>query len=93
MQVNIEWDQGNWPKCGKHGLTKEVIEEALSGDVMVMDDPHPAEPRKRVIGKTQEGRYAFIVITLRGNRIRPISARYMREKEVRKYEQDTQPAK
>ena len=25
----IEWDHGNWPKCGKHGATKDEIEHVL----------------------------------------------------------------
>ena len=26
----IEWDPGNWPKCGKHGATKDEIEHVLA---------------------------------------------------------------
>jgi hypothetical protein len=48
------------------------------------------ERRFRAIGKTSEGRFAFIVFTLRGVGgqvlIRPISARYMHEAEVSSYE-------
>ena len=24
--LGFEWDEGNWPKCGKHGVTREEIE-------------------------------------------------------------------
>lgn len=68
----FDWDDGNWPKCARHGLTKAEIEEVF-------------------IGTTSEGRYVFIAFTLReselGILIRPISARYMHEREIRRYEQ------
>lgn len=55
-----------------------------------MPDPHPDEPRMRAIGKTTAGRYVFLVFILRktGRQtlLRPISARYMHQKEVDHYE-------
>jgi len=43
--TGIEWDEGNWPKCGKHGVSREEIEGVLLGNPAVMPDPHPDEPR------------------------------------------------
>jgi len=89
----FEWDDGNWPKCGKHGVTREEIELVLSGQPAVMVDPHPNEPRMRAIGKTTAGRFVFLVFMLRKldrkNLIRPISARYMHQKEIDHYESKT----
>jgi uncharacterized DUF497 family protein len=91
----FDWDDGNWPKCAKHGLSKLAIEAALSGAFVMFDDPHdPAvEQRFRAIGKDQEGRSIFVVFCLRDRNgktlIRPISARFMRQKEVAHYEQQT----
>lgn len=55
----------------------------------VMPDPHMEEPRLRAIGKTNAGRYVFLVFMLRQseakNQLRPISARYM-HKEIDHYE-------
>ena len=86
----FEWDDGNWPKCGKHGVSQEEIEQVLMGTPAVMPDPHPEEPRMRAIGKTQAGRYVFLVFMLRKsdgkNMLRPISARYMHKKEIDSYE-------
>jgi uncharacterized DUF497 family protein len=52
--------------------------------------PHPEEPRIRVIGKTAAGRYVFLVLMYREidgqTKLRPISARYMHQKEVDHYE-------
>lgn len=86
----FDWDSGNWPKCGKHGVTKEEIEELFHSDPAIMDDPFPREKRLRGIGKTREGRYIFIVFMYRNidgeTFIRPISARYMHKKEIDHYE-------
>jgi uncharacterized DUF497 family protein len=87
----FEWDSGNWPKCAKHGLTKAEIEQVFIRTPSVYPDPNLGEDRKRAIGTTAEGRYVFVVFTLReselGILIRPISARYMHEREIRRYEQ------
>ena len=86
----FEWDEGNWPKCGKHGLEREEVEQAIQNAAFIIPDPNDTEPRLRAVGKTDEGRYAFVAFTLRerdGRRlIRPISARYMHDKEVKQYE-------
>ena len=57
--AGFDWDQGNWPKCGKHGVSREEIEQVLLNSPAVMPDPHQNEPRMRAIGKTAAGRYVF----------------------------------
>ena len=88
--AGFDWDSGNWPKCGKHGVSREEIEQVLLGEPAVMPDPHPHEPRLRAIGKTEAGRYVFLVFLLREMdgqaMLRPISARYMHKQEVDHYE-------
>jgi uncharacterized protein len=88
--TGFDWDDGNWPKCAKHGVSQDEIEQVLLGRPAVLVDPNPSEPRMRAIGKTQSGRYVFLAFTLRkvlGNTvIRPISARYMHQKEIDHYE-------
>ena len=78
-------DTANWPKCGKHGVSQEEIEEVFEGTPAVMADPHPSEA-----GRTRAGRYVFLVFmprTVQGRKlIRPISARYMHKKEIDYYE-------
>jgi len=89
--AGFEWDDGNWPKCGKHGVSRAEIEQALLGEPAVMTDPFPDEPRMRAIGKTSAGRYVFLVFMLRESdgalMLRPISARYMHKKEIEHYEE------
>ena len=86
----FDWDDGNWPKCGKHGVSQAEIEQVLLGTPAVLPDPHPDEPRMRDIGKTAAGRYVFLAFTLRQlegkTLLRPISARYMHQQEIDHYE-------
>ena len=91
--VGFDWDDGNWPKCGKHGVSRTEIEHVLLGKPAVMADPHPGEPRMRAIGRTEAGRHVFLVFVFRTissqTRLRPISARYMHQKEIDHYKQQT----
>jgi uncharacterized DUF497 family protein len=88
--AGFDWDEGNWPKCGKHGVSREEIEQVLLNSPAVMPDPYQNEPRMRAIGKTAAGRYVFLVFMLREiaqqTYLRPISARFMHQKEIEHYE-------
>lgn len=88
--VGFDWDQGNWPKCAKHGVSQIEIEEAIRNVNYVVPDPNKDEPRFRAVGKTGVGRYVFVAYTLRqrdqNTFIRPISARFMHKKEIQDYE-------
>lgn len=90
--AGFDWDEGNWPKCGKHGLSRKQIEAALAADPLVMLDRSSADEDRYNAVAQLEGRYVFAVFTYRqsetGTLIRPISARYMHDKEVRRYERD-----
>jgi len=84
-------DDGNRGKCRKHGVGIAVVEQLFQRGIIVLpDDAHSeAERRFRAIGRLKDGRAVFVVFTYRdrdGARlIRPISARYMHEKEARRY--------
>ena len=89
----FDWDDGNWPKCGKHGVAKEDIESLFVGtvDIFPAREGSSGETRYAAIGVTGEGRHVFLAFTirLRGvlSLIRPISARFMHDKEASHYEQ------
>ena len=75
-------------KCQKHGLSIEQIEYVVSHaeTLIVRDIKNSAnETRFIAIGRTPEGRFAFVAFThrTRDDRtlLRPISARYMHGKE------------
>ena len=84
--AGFDWDEGNREKCQKHGVSIAEIEEALRVIEFVIDDPFSDEKRYRTVGKTAAGRYIFAVFTVRGRKLRPISARYMHAKEIENYE-------
>src|SRR4051794_36713579 len=90
--AGFDWDRANWPKCGKHGVSKAEIEHALQSNPLILPDrqPQDRETRFDAVGKNGGGRYVFVVFTFRekaGRRlIRPISARYMHRKEIENYE-------
>jgi len=88
--MGIEWDSGNWPKCGKHGVGRDEIEYVLEHIEIMTPDPFPLEERFFTASQSKFGRYIFVVFTVRvkfeGNYLRPISARYMHQKEIDKYE-------
>jgi uncharacterized DUF497 family protein len=92
----FDWDAGNWPKCGKHGVSREEIEHLFIEGPAIFPDPKHSERETRylAIGTTREGRWIFAAFTIRRrsrkNFIRPISARYMHDKEVRHYERQRQ---
>ncbi|KPF71240.1 hypothetical protein IP69_07520 [Bosea sp. AAP35] len=89
--LDFEWNAGNWPKCAKHGLSREDIESVFAATpVVIPTRAATAETRYAAIGRTLASRYAFIVFTLRitpaGTRIRPISACPMHAKKVQYYD-------
>ena len=99
MDVSVagfEWDEGNWPKCGRHGLTRDEIEAVFEGSPAVYPDPAHSREEERMlaIGTTQAGRWLLVAFTLRRREretlIRPISASYMHRKEVDHYERQSE---
>ena len=85
MEVEVEWDEHNWPKCAKHGVSKAEIEYVLLHNPLTTPDVYEAEPRFRAVGKNANGRYVFIVYCRRNTKVRPIGARYMHRSEIVRY--------
>ena len=71
------------------------IEEFFKQDVLVAPDVRHSQGEKRLlaVGRSQNGKGMMVVFTLRESKgnvlIRPISARYMHEKERKRYEQES----
>ncbi|MBX3282838.1 MAG: BrnT family toxin [Acidobacteria bacterium] len=90
--AGFDWDAANVEKCQKHGVLIEEIEGLFeSQPVLLSDSVHTGtEDRFIAVGTPDSGRHVFVAFTFRARRqriwIRPISARYMHEKEVRRYE-------
>jgi len=96
--VGFDWDRGNREKCRKHGVSIAGIERLFHSPLGVFPDPEHSEREERfkAIGRTEDGRAVLVVFTLREHDgetlIRPISARYMRRKEIDYYEKEVAEA-
>ena len=92
----FQWDKGNWPKCSEHGLTRPDIEQLFSGECAVYPDVQHSQAEERffAIGQIESDRWIFAAFYFRREGgavlIRPISARRMHDREIKRYATDTQ---
>ena len=86
----FEWDGGNQAKnLKKHGVSNQEIEEIFFRHKLIVPDQRhsKSEPRFGMYGQTNSGKTLFIAFTIRGHRVRIISARPANKKEREIYEQ------
>jgi uncharacterized protein len=90
--AGFDWDDGNRFKCKKHGVSIEEIEAVFANGPLIGPDVSHSqdEQRMRAFGRGESDRPVFVVFTVRESvgiiLIRPLSARYLHAKEVRRYE-------
>jgi len=81
----FQWDEGNLQKIWERHqvLPAECETVFLNQPLMVGDDSKHSghEERFYALGRADSGRLLFVVFTIRGRLIRPISARDMNRKE------------
>jgi uncharacterized DUF497 family protein len=80
----FEWDAGNTEKsAGKHSVSWTEAEQVFFNRPILVAESSAAhsEPRHFALGKTNAGRRLTIVFTMRGRRLRVISARPMSRRE------------
>ena len=88
----FDWDDGNTEKCQRHSVSINEIEAAFGLGVKIVPDlQHSiAEQRLIAVNRNFEGRPLFVAFTVREIDdfifVRPVSARYMHQKEIEKYE-------
>ena len=90
----FEWDDAkassNWTK---HGVTfvlaKEAFRDAFA--VEIVDGRQATESRFVLLGVV-EGRLPFVAFTMRGDRVRIISARKAEARERRRYDEENRNA-
>ena len=90
----FDWDFANKTKNWvKHKVSiKESERVFFNKPLVIAKDPKRSqiEYRFSALGKTDEDRLLVIFFTVRGNKIRVISARDMNKKERQKYEKHSQ---
>ena len=83
--LNFEWDEGNDRKnYDKHDVSQEEAEQVFFDESLLRleDTDHSiSERRFHALGVTRAGRALHVTFTLRGTKIRIISARNMSRKE------------
>jgi uncharacterized DUF497 family protein len=83
--TGFQWDQGNLEKNWlKHGVSPLECEQVFFNQplVVVPDLKHSqGEERFYALGRTDTDRYLFVVFTVRGRKLRVISARDINRKE------------
>lgn len=85
----FEWDAGNLRKSpAKHGVSNEEAEEIFYRAPVIDEAMRPGdrEPRWCAYGDSERGRVLRVVFTLRGRRLRIVSARPASKKERNYYE-------
>ena len=90
--AGFDWDEGNITKCQKHGVLIKEIEAVFHANPLVnINKRHQtSEERFSAVDIRRKGNGIFVVFTYREQNkqvlIRPISARYMHQKEKDFYE-------
>ena len=85
----FEWDRGNLTKNPQsHRIDNDEAEEVFLRSPLVADTTRAAdgEPRWFALGPSERGRVLRIVFTVRGRKLRVISARVASRKERSLYE-------
>ena len=83
--AGLDWDGGNLSKCLEHGVALGQIEALFSGDVYIVRETVIAGERRSLAFGNGAGRWIFCIFTWRGEKVRPVSVRFMHDKEVRRY--------
>ena len=88
--IEFEWDRGNRKKNWvKHRISTKESEDLFfdKRSFTTKDTRHSTiEDRFQILGKTVKGKHLAVYFTVRGNKIRVISARPMSRKERKQYE-------
>ena len=86
----FDWDEANMKKNWvSHQVTPQEAEQIFfNKPLVVADDPRHSQKERRyfVLGQTDADRAVFVAFTVRGDRIRVISARDMSRKERKVYQ-------
>ncbi len=91
--ISLEWDESNRRHIAEHDVSTLEVEEVLQNDPVDLEmQVVDGELRFTLIGETARGRILLVVLTERGERLRPVTAyrpvahlrtRYLRERGAR----------
>lgn len=85
----FEWDASNIRKVELHKITPEEAEQVLDNDPLYQYPQHSGEEERYLVyGETNSGRMLAVALTVRGERIRVITAYDMDADQKRRYLQE-----
>ena len=71
----FEWDTANIAHIAQHNITPEEAEQVIrGGSLPVSSEEREGEERHAELGETAAGRLLIVVWTLRGQRVRVVTA-------------------
>jgi uncharacterized protein len=90
MPTRFDWDDANTEHIARHKITPDEAEQVISGDdaLVVRIETKKGEVRSVCMGRTATGRYLAVVHTVRGARIRVVTAFPMNRSQRRLYEEN-----
>jgi len=84
--MEFEWDAGNRKHIGRHAITPEEAEEAVTFEPLEADvQQYETEQRVLCFGRTKTGRMLTVLYTERRGKIRVITAYEMTRTQQRVY--------
>ena len=79
--MTFDWDEGNLSHIERHGVTAELVETTKEWAMLKPPYVRNGEVRAVAVGRTRHGRLLAMVITMRGDKVRVVTARYASEQE------------
>jgi uncharacterized DUF497 family protein len=71
----FDWDEGNTKHLAAHGVASAEFEQVMNNDPLDLDyELIDDEERFRSVGLTNGGRFLLVAWTLRGGKIRAVTA-------------------
>jgi len=82
----FDWDVHNVGHVARHGVGPEEVEEAFGRPYVIFPSKDvPGEKRWKLFGTTAAARYLVVVFTIREDRLRPVTAHTMNQRERKIY--------
>jgi len=73
--IQFEWDDDNVEHIARHGITPEEAEQVVRGNPLLVEAQYRSgEQRTLCAGSTAGGKRVAVVYTMRGGRIRVVTA-------------------
>jgi uncharacterized DUF497 family protein len=84
--AGYDWDDHNVSHVARHGVRPEEVEEAVRRPhVIAAARDMSGEKRWKLFGISSLGRYLVVVFTIRNERLRPVTAHTMNQRERKIY--------